>query len=164
MSYLNCPNCGLSVVLSDPSALVERCPRCLVVNGQAVDRIPSIQPGGGSLGRRLRPGELRIEHHSDGRCHQVVLTGELDIASAPALERAVGRLCADGALEVALDLGALAFIDSFGLGTIIHAQDMCNQHGCAFSLIPGPPAVQRLFELTCLTDRFMFREAIVVNR
>jgi anti-anti-sigma factor len=147
-------------VLDESEGFPERCPRCLACDGPAVGPFVSTQAGEGSGTSPLRPGELRLELQRKDVRHQVLLTGELDIASAPTLEAMIGGLCADGASEIVLDLGRLMFIDSFGLGTIIHVRDVCGQHQCDFSLVPGPPSVHRLFELTGLTERFLFKEKI----
>jgi anti-sigma B factor antagonist len=83
--------------------------------------------------------------------------GELDIASVDALNAAVERACADGAPSITLDLRELSFIDSTGLAAIVLASRLCDTHGSEFSLIPGSPSTQRLFEITGLLDALPFR-------
>jgi len=103
--------------------------------------------------------ELSIQAHRQEDRHTLVLTGELDLASAPALESMVARVCADGASEVVLDLSRLKFIDSSGLKAILSARSLCAARNCDFCLTPGQAPVQRLFELTRLIDRLPFRES-----
>ena len=73
-------------------------------------------------------------------------TGELDIATAARLERALldGREPGD---EVVLDLGALEFIDSTGLRVIVRGVEAARRDGWELRLRPGPPPVQRVFEI-----------------
>jgi anti-sigma B factor antagonist len=106
----------------------------------------------------LEPNDFSIREDADDNRHTLVLTGELDLASAPALEAATARLCADGASEIVLDLSGLAFVDSTGLRTILSSMSLCEEHLCNFWLIPGPRAVQRLFELAGVLERLPFRD------
>jgi anti-sigma B factor antagonist len=104
------------------------------------------------------PEEFAVREEADGDRHTLVLAGELDLASAPTLEATTARLCADGASEIVVDLSGLAFIDSTGLRTILGSMSLCEEHLCNFWLIPGPRAVQRLFELAGILERLPFRE------
>jgi anti-anti-sigma factor len=103
------------------------------------------------------PGDFGIQEHGQDDHHTLVLAGELDLASAQALEKTVLRLCTEGASEVVLDLSQLAFVDSTGLRTILTSRKLCAKHRCAFWLIPGQKAVQRMFELAGLIDTLPFR-------
>jgi anti-anti-sigma factor len=73
-------------------------------------------------------------------------TGELDIASAGKLDRALrqGRRRGD---EVVLDLSGLEFIDSTGLRVVVRAVEAAVQEGWELRLRHGPPAVRRVFEI-----------------
>jgi anti-sigma B factor antagonist len=73
-------------------------------------------------------------------------TGELDIATAPKLERALhdGRRRGD---EVILDLAGLEFLDSTGLRVIVRGVEAAVREGWDLRLRHGPPAVRRVFEI-----------------
>ncbi|HEV7584515.1 MAG TPA: STAS domain-containing protein [Solirubrobacteraceae bacterium] len=88
--------------------------------------------------------------------HTLVLSGELDIAPATDLEARVLELCAAGAGGIVIDLSRLTFMGSTGVRLILSAREMCAQHGCDFFIVPGPPSVQRLFELTGLLESLPF--------
>ena len=47
-----------------------------------------------------------------------------------------------------LDLSRLDFIDSTGLRLILDRDAEARRDGFTLALIPGPPAVERIFELT----------------
>jgi anti-anti-sigma factor len=87
------------------------------------------------------------------------LCGELDVDSVPLLERAAERHRVAGASCLTLDLRELAFIDSTGLAAVVLVSRICERDGRAFHIVPGPRAVQRLFEVTGLADVLPFREA-----
>jgi anti-sigma B factor antagonist len=88
--------------------------------------------------------------------HTLLLSGELDTGSVPALESAISRYCADGSSAIALDLSELTFIDSSGLWTILAAMRWCERQGRGFSIIPGCDSVQQVFEITGLSDVLPF--------
>jgi anti-anti-sigma factor len=73
-------------------------------------------------------------------------TGELDIATAAKLERALheGRRPGD---EVILDLAGLEFLDSTGLRVIVKAVEAAARDRWQLRLRHGPPAVRRVFEI-----------------
>ncbi|MGH2969359.1 MAG: STAS domain-containing protein, partial [Solirubrobacteraceae bacterium] len=76
---------------------------------------------------------VRIEQH--GEAAVVVPTGELDLATAPALEAALQRALESAASgRVVLDLRELDFIDSSGLRTLLTARRRAEDAGAQFSL------------------------------
>jgi anti-sigma B factor antagonist len=88
--------------------------------------------------------------------HTLVLSGDLNAESAAKLEPFVAQVCAEGAGALVLDITRLSFIDSSGLGAILRAQTFCREHGTVLTMTPGKRAVQRVFEITGLTDELPF--------
>jgi anti-anti-sigma factor len=90
------------------------------------------------------------------RCHvvherarvRIVLSGELDIAGTPRLEETLRTFVYSDVGRVVIDLRRLSFIDSSGLHLILRYAEAARRALVPFGLIPGPPAVQRIFELT----------------
>jgi anti-sigma B factor antagonist len=101
------------------------------------------------------PFELR-DAVCDGR-HTLALYGELDIVSAGELKDMLLEISRDGTSGVTLDLSGLTFMDSTGLYMVLFAQELTRRHGCDFSLIPGSPQIQRVFELTSLLGVLPFQ-------
>jgi anti-sigma B factor antagonist len=83
----------------------------------------------------------------------IVVSGELDIASAPELEQALDQIRPDVTKLVIVDLRELEFMDSTGLSIIVRAHQRLSEDGCELTLIKGPPQVQRLLDLTGVADR-----------
>jgi anti-sigma B factor antagonist len=102
---------------------------------------------------------LSIHSEQDGGRHTLVLTGELDIASAPELEAEVKRICNQSPRELVLDLSRLEFIDSSGLRAVLRVRALCQEELCDFLLTPGARPVQHLFEITRLIDKLPFRRS-----
>lgn len=103
---------------------------------------------------------LEIEESTDERRHTLTLGGELDIASVPILHAAIARIRqARTTGGITLDLSGLIFIDSTGVAEIILTSQLCDRDGFELILMPGPRAVQRIFELTGLVDALPFAGA-----
>jgi anti-anti-sigma factor len=86
----------------------------------------------------------------------ITLRGELDMLATVELETVLDR-CGDDV--VALDLRDLVFLDSAGLRTILLARERMLGDGRRLVLVRGSRAVQRVFEITRLTDRLEFVDA-----
>jgi anti-sigma B factor antagonist len=100
---------------------------------------------------------FELENVIDGTRTTVILTGEIDMLTAPDLEAVVRPLCG-GPSEVVLDLSRVTFVDSTALRTIISAQQLCARAGSRLSLVPGPEQVQRVFEITGMYDLFQWQD------
>ncbi len=80
--------------------------------------------------------------------------GELDMATQGDLRSAIEQQAARGA--VTLDLSGLRFLDTSGLRLILETAEASRREGFAFTVLPGPPAVQRLFEVAGVTELVPF--------
>ncbi len=88
----------------------------------------------------------------------VQLFGELDVAAVSDLQAELDRIQAGGCREVVVDLSELDFMDSTGLHLLLRLDATCTREGIRLQLVPGPAAVQRLFEVTGTDGRFDFIE------
>ena len=61
--------------------------------------------------------------------------------------------------RVILDLRRLAFLDSSGLRVVALAERRLTVEGRSLVLVRGPQPVQRVFEITRMTDRLEFVDA-----
>ena len=81
------------------------------------------------------------------RAARVLVAGELDLATAPSLERALSGAL-EAADDVVLDLASLTFIDSSGLSAILAGVSASHLNGgrlvISSTLAPQP---RKLFEL-----------------
>ena len=86
-------------------------------------------------------------------------TGALDMATAPVLDAELEELRAAGFRRVIVDLGRLHFMDSTGLRLLLQWEAHARQDGFSIALAPGPPAVQRVFEVTGTLQHLPFPDA-----
>ena len=105
-----------------------------------------------------RPGQLGVEVRRTSDRAIVRLSGELDLASAPLLEREIEDVRGEeGALV--LDLDALEFIDSTGLRLILAEYERTTKGGRGFAVTKGSKQVQRLLEITGVSERLPIIES-----
>jgi anti-anti-sigma factor len=94
----------------------------------------------------------------DGRV-RVRFSGELDLATVPEAEVAIIEARSLGAGPLEIDLAELTFVDSTGLRLLMEINSTCTQDGCALSIVPGPRAVQRVFDVAGVLEILPFRTA-----
>jgi anti-sigma B factor antagonist len=80
------------------------------------------------------------------------LDGELDMASAPLLQRAIEDVELAGKPMVVLDLQRLEFIDSTGLRIILSARKRCAERDQELAVTRGSPQVERLLSVTGMAE------------
>jgi anti-anti-sigma factor len=100
---------------------------------------------------------VRVERRGDAAV--VVPTGELDLATAPALEASLSRAFTDPGERVVLDLRELEFIDSSGLRTLLTARRQAGEAGKAFSLVAGHRGLERTLEIAGVHKVFSWTAA-----
>jgi anti-sigma B factor antagonist len=98
------------------------------------------------------PESFRCETDRDGDVVWVRPIGELDLDTAPQLDRELEAARAVGAGRVVLDLRTLTFMDSTGLRLVIRWDTAAREQGFAFAVVPGPEVVQRVFRLTGMDE------------
>jgi len=97
-----------------------------------------------------------VATHRLGDHHHVCPAGELDVATAPTLERNLSHIQHSDAERVTLDLRRLTFIDSAGLHLLERAHRRSLRKGMRLDVIAGPPAVQRALGLVAIGQRLPF--------
>jgi anti-sigma B factor antagonist len=121
--------------------------------GTAVTPPPALPPAA----TKTTFGHLVVSTASSGPATVLSLQGKLDIASERCLEQALRRAWAVGCTEMVIDLSGLEFIDAAGMKVLLLAREYMLEHGTRLFLAPGPPCVQRMFQLTGTLELFSFR-------
>jgi len=96
---------------------------------------------------------LTITTADTDEAHVIAVGGELDLASAPELSRA---LAAPGGAEdapVRLDLSAVTFIDSSALRALLLAGRQLAERGRTLQIGPRSDVVSRVLEVTQLDQQ-----------
>lgn len=84
----------------------------------------------------------------------VYVMGEVDAATAPALERTLLDVAGSGKLVV--DLTGCSFLDSRGLRVLVAAKGRLERSNRSLALVLSNPSVMRVFELTGSRGSFDF--------
>jgi anti-sigma B factor antagonist len=94
--------------------------------------------------------ELRTDVSEVGGWTVVTVHGEIDVATSPTLRERLIDLVNGGATRLVLDLEAVDFLDSTGLGTIVSLLKRVRTHGGDLRLVCTEARIRRLFEITGL--------------
>jgi anti-anti-sigma factor len=93
-----------------------------------------------------KPLELRTDN--DGGAPRVIVSGELDLATAEELDAELKRAETSGPATLVLDLRELDFMDSTGLRIVIAADSRARERGARLLVVRAPEEVDRVFRLT----------------
>jgi anti-sigma B factor antagonist len=104
--------------------------------------------------RVVQPDLFTLEVRPEGDLTVVVVTGELDIATAPRIRDTVSRLRADGCDAMVLDLRELTFVDSQGLALLVQLDREARTQAWDFAIADGSPPLSRLLKIVGLEDHF----------
>jgi anti-anti-sigma factor len=104
--------------------------------------------------RRSAPAPLALTTVADGDCIRVVARGELSHTTADELRRVVATAAATPTVDtVAVDLGAVTFIDSGGVSALLSARLACSEAGVDLRVRKGA-AVDRMLDRLALGPLF----------
>ena len=98
--------------------------------------------------RRLKVG---LAAASEARATRLGSVGEIDAANNQHLEDVLTSL-AHGDADVVVDLGAVTFIDSSGLRSLLTGQRSARAAGRGFRIADASDAVRRVLEITGVAD------------
>ena len=86
--------------------------------------------------------------YSDGVA-VIAVTGEIDLATIPALEAAIGEALAQRPAALIVDMSAVDFLASAGLQALVATHERVSG-AAAFAVVADGPATSRPIELTGL--------------
>jgi anti-anti-sigma factor len=84
---------------------------------------------------------------SDPLSAAVVLDGEIDISTCPAIRRFLMAAISGGDVHLAVDMSGVTFIDASGIGVLVAAANRARQAGGGLSLLAPSPQVRRLLDV-----------------
>ena len=89
-----------------------------------------------------------LSTQSYGTTRVVSLSGELDIATAPKLRRALLELLSDSPDPLLVDMAGVSFMDSSGLAVLVAGHKRAKFSNARFAVSRLGPAVAKVFALT----------------
>ena len=86
-----------------------------------------------------------------------IVSGDLDLVTADRAKRSLSQLIDDKPESLRLDLSALSFIDSTGLGALVAVHHHAATTGVPMTLTGVSSQVRRVMEITRLDELFDIR-------
>jgi anti-sigma B factor antagonist len=84
---------------------------------------------------------------SDPPSATVVLHGEIDIVTAPAIRRCLMAAISGGDVHVAVDMSGVTFLGAAGIGVLVAAANRARDAGGSLSLRAPSPRVRWLLDV-----------------
>ncbi len=95
-----------------------------------------------------------ITDRTIGTVPVAAVSGEIDVATAPALRERLQELIGERSPTVVVDLSAVSFLDSTALGVLVGAHKRCRESSGQLRLVITEPRILKVFEITGLTEIF----------
>lgn len=93
--------------------------------------------------------------------HPVVsVHGEVDVSSAPELQRELDTVFESGARSVVVDLSDVSFLDSTGLGALVAARATASSGGGSIAVVCDQGRLLKLFTITGLDGAFQIHPTV----
>jgi anti-anti-sigma factor len=101
----------------------------------------SMQPGA--------PGaQLTVTTTEDGDRIRLAAVGEVDLSTSDQLRTALLTALGKAKSGVVLDLSGVSFLDSTGIGALVHAHNQAVMQGRELAIVDPQPTVRRVLDIT----------------
>jgi len=95
----------------------------------------------------------------DGRT-VVSVTGEVDVYTAPKLREQLVSLVDAGRYDIVVDMEAVEFLDSTGLGVLVGGLKRVRTHDGTLRLVCTQERILKIFRITGLTKVFPIHDSV----
>jgi anti-sigma B factor antagonist len=104
--------------------------------------------------------EIMIAQEDRGDVTVLAITGDLDVATGPQLRDRLIQVMDEDRHRLVLDLTAVPFLDSLGLGVIVGVVHRLRPHDGALALACARPPVTRALKISGLTSVLSVHETV----
>ncbi len=95
----------------------------------------------------------------DGRAI-VAVGGEIDVYTAPKLRDQITELVSGGSYNIVIDLEAVEFLDSTGLGVLVGGLKKVRAHDGSLELVCSQERLLKIFRITGLAKVFVIHDSV----
>src|SRR5438046_1079706 len=88
------------------------------------------------------------------------LHGEIDVYTAPQFRQALVDLVDSGATRIVVDMGAVEFLDSTGLGVLVEGLKRVEAHQGELSVVATQEKILKIFDITGLNKVFTIHSSV----
>jgi anti-sigma B factor antagonist len=104
--------------------------------------------------------ELGLEVTEGETSTVLAVRGEVDVYTAPKLREKLVELVAQGRYHIVVDLEAVDFLDSTGLGVLVGGLKRVRSHDGDLVLVCTHQRILKVFEITGLTKVFTIQDSL----
>ncbi|MDT9594766.1 STAS domain-containing protein [Nocardioides zeae] len=90
----------------------------------------------------------------------VAVGGEIDVYTAPRLRDRITELVAAGTYDLVIDMEAVEFLDSTGLGVLVGGLKKVRAHDGSLQLICSQDRLLKIFRITGLAKVFVIHDSL----
>lgn len=98
--------------------------------------------------------DLTLATHDVAGATIVVVGGEIDVYTAPRLRDKITELVGSGVYDLVIDMEAVEFLDSTGLGVLVGGLKKVRAHGGSLRLVCTQERLLKIFRITGLAKVF----------
>ncbi|MCY7394709.1 MAG: anti-sigma factor antagonist [Nocardioides sp.] len=89
----------------------------------------------------------------------IAVGGEIDVYTAPKLRDKLTELVANGVYDIVIDMEAVEFLDSTGLGVLVGGLKKVRAHDGSLQLVLTQDRLLKIFRITGLAKVFVIHES-----
>ena len=89
----------------------------------------------------------------------IAVGGEIDVYTAPKLRDKITELVADGVYDIIVDMEAVEFLDSTGLGVLVGGLKKVRAHDGSLQLVCTQDRLLKIFRITGLAKVFVIHDS-----
>jgi anti-sigma B factor antagonist len=104
--------------------------------------------------------DLEVETNKQGQADVLTLRGEIDVYTAPRLRQAIIDLVEGGARHIVVDMGAVDFLDSTGLGVLVGGLKRVKIQDGELSIVTSQDKILKIFDITGLNKVFSIHDSL----
>ena len=104
--------------------------------------------------------DLGLQVEERGDVAVLAVSGEVDVATVPRLREQLHGLVASGTPRIVVDLDAVDFLDSTGLGVLVGGLKRVRAHEGSLRLVCTQERILKIFKITGLTKVFPIHSSV----
>lgn len=104
--------------------------------------------------------ELSLNHRREGDWTVLEVAGEVDVYTAPKLRERLIGLVGDGHHKIIVDMTAVDFLDSTGLGVLVGGLKRIRANEGSLALVCNAERILKIFRITGLTKVFPIHDTV----
>jgi anti-sigma B factor antagonist len=103
--------------------------------------------------------DLTLSTREVGGTTIVSVGGEIDVYTAPKLRDKITELVGDGVFDLVIDMEAVEFLDSTGLGVLVGGLKKVRAHDGSLELVCTQDRLLKIFRITGLAKVFVIHDS-----